>query len=69
MRNGTATVEYGTPDVVREGLDRLVERTQADELLITSYVHGLQTRLRSFGLIADAYGMTAAEPDSRNSTM
>lgn len=69
VRNWMATVEYGTPDVVRQGLDRLAERTQADELLITSYVHGLQTRLRSFGLIADAYGMTAAQPDSRNSTV
>ncbi|MEU0286862.1 LLM class flavin-dependent oxidoreductase [Streptomyces sp. NPDC006147] len=65
LRDWLTSVEYGTPDAVRAGLNRLVERTQADELLITTYVHGLQTRLRSFGLIADAYGMSAAQSEHR----
>ncbi|MER6083005.1 LLM class flavin-dependent oxidoreductase [Streptomyces sp. NPDC001833] len=52
-----ASVEYGTPDVVRDGLARLAERTRANELLITTYAHGRTERLRSFDLIADAYGM------------
>ncbi|WP_171166216.1 LLM class flavin-dependent oxidoreductase [Streptomyces sp. I05A-00742] len=50
-------VVYGTPDEVREGLDALVRRTGADELMITANVHGADARLRSYDLIADAYGM------------
>ncbi|MER5783056.1 LLM class flavin-dependent oxidoreductase [Streptomyces mobaraensis] len=53
-------VVYGTPDEVREGLDALVRRTGVDELMITANVHGADTRLRSYELIADAYGMPGA---------
>jgi luciferase family oxidoreductase group 1 len=52
-----ANVEYGTPEAVRERLDGLAKRTGADELMITSNAHGRQARLRSYGLIADAYGL------------
>ncbi|TJZ55959.1 LLM class flavin-dependent oxidoreductase [Streptomyces piniterrae] len=50
-------VVFGTPDTVRRGLDALVERTGADELMITSNAHGSAARLRSYELIADAYGL------------
>ncbi|MFC0598877.1 LLM class flavin-dependent oxidoreductase [Streptomyces palmae] len=52
-----ANVEHGTPDVVREKLNALVKRTGADELKITANGHGPQARLRSYELIADAYGL------------
>ncbi|MCG0065731.1 LLM class flavin-dependent oxidoreductase [Streptomyces tricolor] len=48
---------HGTPDVVRERLDELRKRTQADELMLASNAHGLQERLTSLSLIADSYGM------------
>ncbi|MFE6779170.1 LLM class flavin-dependent oxidoreductase [Streptomyces sp. NPDC057702] len=51
-------VVHGTPDAVREGLDQLVKRTGVDELVITANVHGPRARLRSYELIADAYGLT-----------
>ncbi|WP_432040491.1 LLM class flavin-dependent oxidoreductase [Streptomyces cucumeris] len=57
-----ANVEYGTPDEVREGLDGLVKRTGADELMITSTAHGREARLRSYELIADAYGLPGGHP-------
>ncbi|WP_432588188.1 LLM class flavin-dependent oxidoreductase [Streptomyces sp. HD1123-B1] len=57
-----ANVEYGTPDEVREGLDGLVKRTGADELMITSTAHGREARLRSYELIADAYGLPGGRP-------
>ncbi|MEV0650429.1 LLM class flavin-dependent oxidoreductase [Phytomonospora sp. NPDC050363] len=47
----------GTGAQVREGLDALVERTGADELMVTSTVHGHEPRLRSYELIAEAYGL------------
>ncbi|MEU1310708.1 LLM class flavin-dependent oxidoreductase [Streptomyces cinnamoneus] len=53
-------VVFGTPDAVREGLNALVRRTGADELMITTNAHGPEARLRSYGLIADAYGLPDA---------
>jgi luciferase family oxidoreductase group 1 len=52
----TANIVHGDPDAVREGLNALVERTGADELVITSNAHTPAARLRSYDLIADAYG-------------
>ncbi|MFI6414475.1 LLM class flavin-dependent oxidoreductase [Streptomyces sp. NPDC050585] len=57
-----ANVVHGTPDEVRTGLDDLQKRTGADELMITASVHGGEARLRSYELIADAYGMDGAGP-------
>ncbi len=50
-------VVYGTPDAVRQGLDDLAKRTGANELMITANAHGGAARLRSYELIADAYGL------------
>ncbi|SOE13514.1 luciferase family oxidoreductase, group 1 [Streptomyces sp. 2323.1] len=52
-------VVHGTPDAVRQGLDDLAKRTGADELMITANAHGGAARLRSYELIADAYGLPA----------
>ncbi|MFF8843102.1 LLM class flavin-dependent oxidoreductase [Streptomyces sp. NPDC015127] len=54
-----ANVVHGTPDAVRAGLDDLQKRTGADELMITANAHGGDVRLRSYELIADAYGLPA----------
>ncbi|MEU6488344.1 LLM class flavin-dependent oxidoreductase [Streptomyces sp. NPDC046887] len=56
-----ANVVYGTPGEVRAGLDDLQKRTGADELMITSNVHGAEAKLRSYALIADAYGLPDAD--------
>ncbi|MEV6394906.1 LLM class flavin-dependent oxidoreductase [Streptomyces sp. NPDC051907] len=50
-------VVHGTPDAVRTGLDDLQKRTGADELMLTANAHGGDARLRSYELIADAYGL------------
>ncbi|MDX2939796.1 LLM class flavin-dependent oxidoreductase [Streptomyces ipomoeae] len=55
---------HGTPDAVRAGLDELHKTTGADELMITTYAHSGHTRLRSYELIADAYGLPAATASS-----
>ncbi|WP_432073634.1 LLM class flavin-dependent oxidoreductase [Streptomyces wuyuanensis] len=54
-----ANIVHGTPDEVRAGLDELQKRTGADELMITANAHGGEARLRSYELIADAYGLPA----------
>ncbi|MFG3657325.1 LLM class flavin-dependent oxidoreductase [Streptomyces sp. NPDC047706] len=52
-----ANVVHGTPDEVRAGLDDLHKRTGADELMLTANAHTGQVRLRSYELVADAYGL------------
>lgn len=52
-----SNVVYGTPDQVRKELDALVERTGADELMVTANAHGARARLRSYELVADVYGL------------
>ena len=52
-----ANVIHGTADEVRTGLDELQKRTGADELMLTANAHGGDVRLRSYELIADAYGL------------
>lgn len=61
-----ANVVHGTPDQVRDGLNDLAKRTGADELMITANIHGDAARVRSYELIADAYGLPelGAKPSS-----
>ncbi|WP_431044305.1 LLM class flavin-dependent oxidoreductase [Streptomyces sp. P1-3] len=54
-----SNVQFGTPDAVREGLNALIKRTGVDEIKITTTGHGPAARLRSYELIADAYGLPA----------
>ncbi|WP_369037323.1 LLM class flavin-dependent oxidoreductase [Streptomyces adonidis] len=51
---------HGTADEVRTGLDDLQKRTGADELMLTAHAHRGDLRLRSYELIADAYGLPTA---------
>ncbi|HEU5151821.1 MAG TPA: LLM class flavin-dependent oxidoreductase [Iamia sp.] len=44
----------GPPEAVRAGLVDLAERTGADELMVTTMTHGLEERLRSYRLVAEA---------------
>jgi luciferase family oxidoreductase group 1 len=55
-----ANVIHGTADEVRAGLDDLQKRTGADELMITANAHSGEVRVRSYELIADAYGLPGA---------
>ncbi|CAM5435367.1 Luciferase-like domain-containing protein OS=Streptomyces aurantiogriseus OX=66870 GN=GCM10010251_66050 PE=4 SV=1 [Streptomyces aurantiogriseus] len=56
----TANIVHGTADEVRSGLDDLHKRTGADELMLTSHAHRGELRLRSYELVADAYGLPTA---------
>ncbi|MEV7601012.1 LLM class flavin-dependent oxidoreductase [Kitasatospora sp. NPDC089797] len=53
-------VVLGDPGQVADGLEALRKRTGVDELMVTSHIHGHEARFRSYGLIAEAYGLTAA---------
>jgi alkanesulfonate monooxygenase SsuD/methylene tetrahydromethanopterin reductase-like flavin-dependent oxidoreductase (luciferase family) len=47
----------GSPDIVRQGLLELHERTQADELMLSTRVHDYMARERSLRLIAESWGL------------
>jgi alkanesulfonate monooxygenase SsuD/methylene tetrahydromethanopterin reductase-like flavin-dependent oxidoreductase (luciferase family) len=61
MKAWTASHLVGDPEQVRDGLAQLQARTGADELMVTTMVHGHADRLRSYALLADAAGLEARE--------
>ena len=52
--NMLACSVVGSPETVREGVERLVERTGADELIVAAAIHDHQARLRSYEILAGA---------------
>jgi luciferase family oxidoreductase group 1 len=52
IRARQADQVIGSPETVRRGLIELLERTQADELMLTTMLHGHADRLRSYELVA-----------------
>lgn len=48
----------GSPETVRAVLDPLLDRTQADELMVLTMVYDHSARLHSYDLLADAYPQT-----------
>jgi luciferase family oxidoreductase group 1 len=47
----------GDPKTVHEGLAALQQRTNADELMISTRTHSYEARARSFALIAESWGL------------
>jgi luciferase family oxidoreductase group 1 len=54
----------GSPETVRQQLTGLLDRTQADELMLTTMVYSIQDRIHSFELIADKVAGGLARPGS-----
>ncbi|MFC0214525.1 LLM class flavin-dependent oxidoreductase [Paenibacillus chartarius] len=52
----------GTPAQVKEQLEALAADYSADELLIVSPIHEMEARLKSYRLIAEAFGLHASVP-------
>jgi len=46
----------GSPDTVRDGLARLIDRYRSDEIILTGQIHDHAARLRSFEIAAEALG-------------
>lgn len=43
----------GSPETVKNGLEHFIERTQVDEIIVTTYVYDQEARRKSFKLLAD----------------
>jgi alkanesulfonate monooxygenase SsuD/methylene tetrahydromethanopterin reductase-like flavin-dependent oxidoreductase (luciferase family) len=68
-RNGveawTSSHIVGNPPTVRDELAQLVERTGADELMLSTMVHGPADRLESYRLVAEELALTPdASPEA-----
>jgi alkanesulfonate monooxygenase SsuD/methylene tetrahydromethanopterin reductase-like flavin-dependent oxidoreductase (luciferase family) len=50
----------GSPDTVRRGLQAFVERTGADEIIVTGQIFDHAARLRSFRIMAEVAGLSPA---------
>jgi len=50
----------GSPETVRRGLEAFVNRTGADELIVTTSVHDHALRRRSFSILAEVHGSMGA---------
>jgi luciferase family oxidoreductase group 1 len=53
----------GSPDTVRTRLAGLLERTGADELMLTTMVYEINDRIRSFELVAEKVAGSLSRPD------
>jgi alkanesulfonate monooxygenase SsuD/methylene tetrahydromethanopterin reductase-like flavin-dependent oxidoreductase (luciferase family) len=51
-----AASAVGSPESVRQQLASLVEQTAADELIVAGAIHDHAMRLRSYALLAGAWG-------------
>lgn len=52
----------GTPEQVVEKLEGIADATDADEIITVTYAYDPEVRLRSFRLLAEAWGLQAASP-------
>jgi alkanesulfonate monooxygenase SsuD/methylene tetrahydromethanopterin reductase-like flavin-dependent oxidoreductase (luciferase family) len=48
----------GSPARVREAIERLVEATEADEVIVTTMVHDHAARVRSYELLAETFSLS-----------
>ena len=51
----------GSPRTVRDGIDRLIERTRADELMVVTSVFDHEARKRSYALLAEVVEQRPAQ--------
>ena len=65
VRAYTADHVVGGPGTVCRGLDDLLARTQADELMVTTNVYDHRERLRSFELVAELASSSSRPPAGR----
>jgi luciferase family oxidoreductase group 1 len=61
IRHNRERLFVGSGATVRELLTPLIEATQADEVMITSFIYDHAARKRSYEVMAEAFGLTAGQ--------
>jgi luciferase family oxidoreductase group 1 len=62
VRHFRQLVIVGTPEAVRAQIEARAEAAQASEAMVVCNIHGHEARLRSYRLLAEAFGMAPATP-------
>jgi luciferase family oxidoreductase group 1 len=57
IRANRARFTIGSPETVKARILELAEETQADEVMLTTSIHSHAARVRSYELIAEAFGL------------
>jgi len=52
----------GTPEKVRARIQEMATRSQADEVMIATHAYDPAARMRSYELIAQAFGLPSLKP-------
>jgi alkanesulfonate monooxygenase SsuD/methylene tetrahydromethanopterin reductase-like flavin-dependent oxidoreductase (luciferase family) len=47
----------GSPAAVRARIEALLEEVEVEEVMISSMIHSQEARLRSYELVAEAFGL------------
>jgi luciferase family oxidoreductase group 1 len=53
-----ARMSVGSPATVKGKLEALIASTKADEVMVTTMIHGHEARKRSYELLAQAFGLS-----------
>lgn len=61
IRHNRQRLVAGSPETVKSRLLELQDAYQAEELMIVTLVHDFEARLKSYRLIADAFGLQPAD--------
>jgi alkanesulfonate monooxygenase SsuD/methylene tetrahydromethanopterin reductase-like flavin-dependent oxidoreductase (luciferase family) len=54
---GTRRITAGTPEQVRAGIETIAHQYGADEVIVVTITYDHAARLRSYELLADAFGL------------
>ena len=55
IRHKTRESIWGTPEVVKQRLEKLIKRTQANEVMINSMIHKPEDKIKSYELISKVW--------------
>jgi alkanesulfonate monooxygenase SsuD/methylene tetrahydromethanopterin reductase-like flavin-dependent oxidoreductase (luciferase family) len=64
VEEATSSHLIGDPATVHEGLVQLQNRTNADELMISTRMHSYEARVRSLTLVAQGWGLAPPSADA-----
>jgi luciferase family oxidoreductase group 1 len=48
---------WGTPEIVKNGLEKLIKKTNANEIMINSWIYNPEDRIKSYKLISEIWGL------------
>jgi luciferase family oxidoreductase group 1 len=66
--SGGRRAVIGAPETVRSGIEAVASEYGAEEVLVLTITHDHAARRRSYELIAEAFGLAAAQPSSSVAT-